>query len=84
MSGDLGSYIRLIPCSMKEQDMQTPQKGRVDVEEVRAQDRRGVPGQGRPPALPGPRPRGVVDAPVFDDLPMPENPGDCDTDGTLR
>ena len=68
---------------MKEQDMQAPQKGSVDVEEARAQDRRGPPGQERPPGLPRLRRARVVDAFVVEDLPMPEDRGECDMGGTL-
>jgi hypothetical protein len=40
----------------EEQHIQAPQQHGVDVEEVRSEDRRGLPGQERPPGIAGPVP----------------------------
>jgi len=52
----------------EEQEVQAAQEHGIDVEEVRREDRGGLPGQERPPGLPGP-PRCGIDARVFEDLP---------------
>ena len=68
---------------MKEQDMQAPQKGSVE------SGRSPRPGSSWP-AWPGAPARSaptasarVVDAFVVEDLPMPEDRGDCGMGGTL-
>jgi hypothetical protein len=52
----------------EEQHVQAAQKSRAGVEGVRGEDRRGLPGQERPPGLPGPL-KVRVDAGVLEDLP---------------
>src|SRR5450755_60170 len=52
----------------EEQDVQAAREHGIDVEEVRREDRGGLPGQEGPPGLPGP-PGCGIDARVFEDLP---------------
>jgi hypothetical protein len=52
----------------EEQHVQAAQEHGIDVEEVRSQDRLGLPGQERPPAVSGP-PGCRVDTGLLEDLP---------------
>ena len=52
----------------EEQDMQAAQEHGIDVEEVRREDRCGLPGQELPPGLSG-TPGCRIDARVLEDLP---------------
>jgi len=67
MGGDPGQVHAPGPVLDEEQHVQTAQEHGIDVEEVRGEDRRGLPGQERPPGLPGPPGRGI-DTRVLEDL----------------
>jgi hypothetical protein len=66
----------------EEQHGQAAQEHSMDVEEVRGEDRRGLPGQERLPGQAGPSGRGV-DARVFEDLPYGRRRDDIAEAGQL-
>jgi hypothetical protein len=68
VGGDAGQVHAAGAMLDEEQDVQAAQEHGIDVEEVRREDRSGLPGQERPPGLPGP-PGCGIDARVLEDLP---------------
>ncbi len=72
LAGGVGGYPGQVHAAGavldEEQHVQAAQEDGVDVEEVRREDRRGLPAQERPPGQPGPRLCGA-DAGVLEDLP---------------
>jgi hypothetical protein len=69
MGGDPGQVHAASAVLDEEQHIQAAQLHRVDVEEIRCEDRRALPGQERPPGLPA-WPRRGIDARVRENLPQ--------------